>query len=149
MINALRINPTNQRTNPQNFHKRCWELAILKRLVFWVGHFDFFCFIPMKTSHSFLRIKNGMKFCWLPLLPAKNQSPKHFSQQCVAINIAMALLGLKVDNLRIEKCQDVLFPVRFQQATSLPRRNFFSQMYLNFAKYLWKYNFCRLNLSNI
>ena len=30
----------------------------------------------------------------------------------------MAILGLKVDNLRIEKWQEVLFPVRFEQATS-------------------------------
>ena len=51
----------------------------------------------------------------------------------------MAILGLKVDDLRIEKWQDVLFPVRFEQATSwlLPSRNFCSQMYLHFAKLVW------------
>jgi hypothetical protein len=76
----------------------------------------------------------GQKIFDYPSFQPKINSPKHLSRECMAINIAMALLGLKVDNLRIEKCQDVLFPVRFQQATSLPSRNFCSQMYLNFAK---------------
>ena len=46
---------------------------------------------------------------------------------------------MKVDNSRIEKWQDVIFPVRFEQATSwlLPSGNFCSQMYLHFAKLVW------------
>ena len=45
---------------------------------FWVGHFDFFCFISMKISRRFLDIKNGLKFWWLPWFPAKNHSPQTF-----------------------------------------------------------------------
>ena len=63
-----------------------------KTQFFWVGRFGFFfqkkncyCFIPMKIGQSFLGIKNGLKFWWLPWFPAKNHSPQTF-QPAVYIN---------------------------------------------------------------
>ena len=32
---------------------------------------NFFCFIPMKISQSYLGIKDGLKFWWLPWFTAK------------------------------------------------------------------------------
>jgi hypothetical protein len=74
------INPTNPRTNLWNFHKKYWELRELKNSkFFWVDLFDFFffkkyffCFIPMKTTQSFLGSKGGSKFRWLPWFPANS-----------------------------------------------------------------------------
>ena len=45
---------------------------------FWVGHFEFFCFIFMKTSQSLLVSKDGSKFWWLLWFPVKNHSPQIF-----------------------------------------------------------------------
>ena len=44
------IHPTYPRTNLWNFWEKYWELGELKNSFFWVGHFYFFCFIPMKIS---------------------------------------------------------------------------------------------------
>ena len=69
--------------------KKYWELAELENEVFWVCHFDFFfffkkefffCFLPMKIGQSFLGIKDGSKFWWLPW--SKITPSKHFSRQC-------------------------------------------------------------------
>ena len=55
------INPTNPRTNPWNFHKKFWELPILKNShfekstildFFFISKEIFFCLIPMKISHK-------------------------------------------------------------------------------------------------
>ena len=57
-----------------------------KTQFFWVGHFGFFfkkfffCFLPMKIGQSFLGIKDGSKFWWLPW--SKITPSKHFSRQC-------------------------------------------------------------------
>ena len=48
------------------FQKEIRELAILKN-----GDFGIFCFISMKISQSYLGIKDGSIFWWLPWLTAK------------------------------------------------------------------------------
>ena len=66
------INPTNPRTNPY------WELAILKNDLFWVGNFEFLCFILMKISHKLCVRMDGTQFLWLWWYTAKTQSPQTF-----------------------------------------------------------------------
>ena len=73
------INPTDQRTNPWNFHKKYWELAELENELFLVCHFQFFfqkkiCFIPIRTCQSLLVSKDFSKFWWLPWFPAPNST---------------------------------------------------------------------------
>ena len=49
------INSTNPRTNPWNFHEKILRIGGAGKWgFFWVGHFDFFCFISMKTSSPFI-----------------------------------------------------------------------------------------------
>ena len=47
---------------------------ILKTQFFWVVHFRFFCFFPMKISQSVLSNKDGSKSWWLPWSSAQNNS---------------------------------------------------------------------------
>ena len=41
-----------------------------KTQLFWVGHFDFFCFIPIQINHK-MGTKDGTKFWWLFWFPSK------------------------------------------------------------------------------
>ena len=77
------INSTNQRTNPWNFHKTILRIGdFAKPSFFESAILDFFflnfCLIPMKISQSFLCIKDGSKFWWIPWFPAKNHPHKTF-----------------------------------------------------------------------
>ena len=73
------IYPTNPRTNPWNFHKKYWELAILKNSFFFQSAIlIFFCLIPMKISQSYLAIKDRSKFWWLTWFSAINHPDKTF-----------------------------------------------------------------------
>ena len=77
------INPTNPRTNPWTFHKKYWELSILKNALFWVGHFDFFfAFFPWKLIKVYWLARMGPNFDdYLGFQPIVTP-PKHFSRQC-------------------------------------------------------------------
>ena len=44
---------------------------------FWVGHFDFFCFIPMKISHKLCVRMDGTQFSVLWWFTDKNKSGNH------------------------------------------------------------------------
>ena len=54
------INSTNPRTNPWNFHKKYWELEILKNSVFWVGHFEIFLF---QKKNLYILVYHLYKVC--------------------------------------------------------------------------------------
>ena len=80
------IYPTNPRTNPWNFCKKILRIGGIEKLFFfWVGHFEFFCFIPMKTSKSLLVSKDGSKFWSSPTWQHFLTQTKHFegSVNCV------------------------------------------------------------------
>ena len=68
------IYPTDPRTNPTHFHKKLWELIVLKNLVilsrsFWIFFSKkFFLLNPMISSQRFLVSKDGSNFWWLPWL---------------------------------------------------------------------------------
>ena len=56
---------TKPRTNPWNFHKKYWELAFWKNVVFLIWPFWFFFeFFPMKTSQSLLFSKDRDNTFW-------------------------------------------------------------------------------------
>ena len=64
------FNPTNPRTNPRNFLGNYSAFGDV-----WVGHFEFFCFIPMKISHKLCVRINGAQFLWW--FTARNESGNH------------------------------------------------------------------------
>jgi hypothetical protein len=83
------------RTAPQP-ERQIHEMFIVnwgswKSQFFWVGHFNFFCFIPMKISQHLDDSKDFSKLWWLPWFPAPNntclkiyntvylQTDKHFT----------------------------------------------------------------------
>ena len=86
-INALRINqsywPKDQSTKFSQIvfeNWRFWKTHFFLSLQFWICFSKkiIFCLIPMKIGQSFLGIKDGAKFWWLPWFPAKSHSPQTF-----------------------------------------------------------------------
>ena len=84
-------NPTNPRTNPVNFHKKYWELAILKNDLFLSRPFWFFFFkndniffasSPWKLVTNYVLEWMGVNFYDYDDLQPKITPPKHFSRQC-------------------------------------------------------------------
>ena len=53
-ISFTSINPTRPRTNPWIFQKNIENWRTWKMTLFWVGHFNFFCFISMKRPKAFI-----------------------------------------------------------------------------------------------
>ena len=71
-ISFASINPTNPRTNPWNLHKSNLRIGDFEKLSFFeLAALEYFCFLPMKISQSYLDIKDGSKFWWLPWFTAK------------------------------------------------------------------------------
>ena len=69
--------------NPKIFENKYWELAVLKISVFLSRPFwNFFCFIPMKTSQSLLVSKDGSKFWPLSYVTNLKKSQKTFVAFC-------------------------------------------------------------------
>ena len=74
-IFCLSLNPG---TNPGNFHKKYLELAILKNSVcFEAAISDFFCFISMKISQTYLLSRMDRNFDDYPDFQPKITQPKH------------------------------------------------------------------------
>ena len=76
---------TTQKTNPWYFHKKCWELVILKNSFLFIRPFWIFCFIPMKISPRLFVRMDGTQSLWLWWFKAKNHSPQTFQQKQVKI----------------------------------------------------------------
>ena len=73
------INPTNERTNPRNFHKKVLRIGDFEKEAFFCRPFwNFFCFILMLKGQSLLVSKDGLKFWCLPWFPAKNDMDETF-----------------------------------------------------------------------
>ena len=72
------INPTNQRTNPWNFHKQILRIGDFKKLRFFeLAILNFFfqkkiCLIPMKISHKLCDRMDGTQFWCFPWFPANS-----------------------------------------------------------------------------
>ena len=64
------------KTNPCNFGEKYWELEFLKISFFCVGHFDFFCFIPIKIRHKLCHTIVWTQFAWLSWFAAKKTPPQ-------------------------------------------------------------------------
>ena len=63
-IHFASIRPTNPRPNLWNFHKKIWELAILKNSVFWVDNFGKKNLLHPKENQSKLLSYQG----WVEIL---------------------------------------------------------------------------------
>ena len=80
------INPTNQRTNPWNFHEKILRIGDFEKLSFFESTIlnSFFqkkCFILMKTSQRLLVSKNGSSQTWQHFLT----ETKHFAPEFIVI----------------------------------------------------------------
>ena len=79
------INPTNPRTNPWNFHKNCWELAILKNSVvlswsFWNYFFfqkNFFLLHPQENQSKLLGYQEWVEILMITLVYSKRVSVRN------------------------------------------------------------------------
>jgi hypothetical protein len=79
------------------FTKNLENWRFWKTQFFWVGHFGFFCLIPMKISQSYLGFKDGSKFWWLSV--CNNLLHRVYISNVVC-------LMWKLDNWTTSNCDD-------------------------------------------
>ena len=127
---------TYPRTNLWNFHKKYWELAILKNDLFLSRPFwFFFASFSWKQVKVYLLARMGQNFDVYSSFQPKITTPKHFSRQCtyiffrsfVALSNIETYLCNTFDYVEVLRIEIIKIPCKlFINLGSVYSRNFFA-----------------------